>query len=235
MNGAYKNLIIAILLIVLGLLVFKACNNHAEQPSTTSNGKALVIPKQITKQRVSAGGTVHTEVKVVEAAQDVWLDQYYQNLLQSVRDSLQLSQAHLREVLAASLTTNGSIQTSVKRDTVRLIDSSYKPIQIFTYHDKFINLAGRIENDSIDIAYKTFDSLTFVTYYKKSKLFAKKQLYMDAWPLNPNASIKGLQSIKVNAPQPKKWAIGIIAGYYFNGQVMAPGVGIGITKTIIRW
>jgi hypothetical protein len=235
MKDTIKNLLILALIIAVGILLFKSCSKTSQQPNTTQTGKSKEIPKQITTQRISAGGTVHTGVKVVEAAGDVWLDAYYQNLLQGVRDSLKIAQDQIREVVAASVSTIGNLQLPVFRDTIRLTDSSYKPVQIFSYRDKFINLAGRIENDSLGIAYKTFDSLTFVTYTKRKNIFAKSELMMDAWPSNPNASLRGLQSIKLNAPAPKKWALGITAGYYFNGQVILPGIGIGITKTLIRW
>jgi hypothetical protein len=235
MKDTIKNLLIVLLIIAVGILLFKSCSTRTQQPNTTATSKPMAIQKQITTQRTSAGGTVHTEVKVVEAAGDVWLDAYYQNLLQGVRDSLKITQDQLRDVVAASLSTAGSISTKIIRDTIRLTDSSYKPVQIFSHRDPFIMLAGRIENDSLDIAYKTYDSLTFATYTKRKNIFSKSELYMDAWPLNPNASIKGLQSIKLNTPKPKQWALGITAGYYFNGQVIAPGVGVGITRTILRW
>jgi hypothetical protein len=235
MKDTLKNLLILVLIISVCILLFKSYSKTSQQPNTTAISKPMAIQKQITTQRISAGGTVHTGVKVVEAAGDLWLDAYYQNLLEAARDSLKIAQDQIREVVAASLSTAGSISAKIIRDTIRLTDSSYRPVQIFSHRDKYINLAGRIENDSLDIAYKTFDSLTFVTYTKRKNIFAKRELYMDAWPSNPNASLKGLQSIKLNAPKPKQWAIGITAGYYFNGQILAPGVGVGITKTIIRW
>ena len=235
MKDSIKNLLILVLIIAVGILLFKSCSKTSQQPDTTATSKPMAIQKQITTQKISSGGTVHTEVKVVEAAGDVWLDQYYQNLLEGVRDSLKIAQDQIRDVVAASVSSIGKLELPVFRDTIRLTDSSFKPVQIFSFRDKYINLAGRIDNDSLDIAYKTFDSLTFVTYTKRKNIFSKSELYMDAWPSNPNASLKGLQSIKLNAPKPKQWAIGITAGYYFNGQILLPGVGVGITKTIIRW
>ena len=227
----YKLLIAVVLIIAIVVCTFRACNHT--QPALTSSAPGKVIPKQIPITYKGKSGTVHTEIKVVQAEHDVWLEEYYQHLLKEARDSLKLKEAELKEVVAASLYTSGSVKISIKRDTVRVHDTLY-PAQVFKYQNKFINLVGRIENDSMDLGYKTFDSLTFVTYTKKKNWFAKKELYLNAFSMNPNASIKGLQSVKITAPAPK-WAVGITAGYYFNGQVFVPGVGIGITKTLIRW
>ena len=227
----YKLLIAVVLITAIVVCTFRACNHT--QPALTSSAPGKVIHKQIPITYKGKSGTVHTEIKVVQAEHDVWLEEYYQHLLKEARDSLKLKESELKEVVAASLYTSGSVKISIKRDTVRVHDTLY-PAQVFKYQNKFINLVGRIENDSMDLGYKTFDSLTFVTYTKKKNWFAKKELYLNAFSMNPNASIKGLQSVKITAPPPK-WAVGITAGYYFNGQVVVPGVGIGITKTLIRW
>lgn len=227
----YKLLIAVVLITAITVCTFRACNHT--QPALTSSAKGKVITKQNPVSYKSKAGTVHTEIKVVQAEHDVWLEEYYQHLLKEARDSLKLKEAELKELIAASLHTSGSFKAPLKPDTLVLHDTIY-PSKIFKYQDRFISMAGRVEQDAVDIGYKTFDSLTFVTYYKKKNWFAKKELYLNAFPMNPNASIKGLQSVKITTPPPK-WAIGITAGYYFNGQVMVPGIGIGITKTLIRW
>lgn len=227
----YKLLIAAVLITAIVVCTFRACNHG--QPALTSSSKGEVIPKQIPKSYKKPSGTVHTETKVVQAEHDFWLDQYYQSLLKGARDSLKITQDQLKEVIAAGVTSDGSYTLPLKPDTV-LIHDTLSPARIFKYQNRFISLAGRIDQDSIDIAYKSFDSLTFITYTKKKNIFSPRELYLNAFSMNPNSSIKGLQSVKLTVPPPK-WAIGINAGYYFDGNSFKPGIGIGITKTLIRW
>lgn len=227
----YKILIAIVILVAIVVCTFRACN-HAQPVSTTSaNGK--VIPKQIPKSYIAPSGTVHTETKVVQAEHDVWLDQYYQFLLKEARDSLKIAHDQLKEVLAAGITSEGSYSLPLKPDTIRITDT-ISPAKTFKYQNRFISLVGRIKHDSIDIGYKSFDSLTFVTYTKRKNIFSPKELYLNAFSMNPNSSIKGLQSVKITVPPPK-WAIGVNAGYYFDGSSFRPGIGIGITKTIFRF
>lgn len=227
----YKILIAIVLLVAIVVCTYRACN-HA-QPVSTTSAKGKVIPKQIPKSYIAPSGTVHTEAKVVQAEHDVWLGEYYQMLLKAARDSLKIAQDQLKEVLAAGITSEGSYSLPLKPDTVLIPDSS-NPARIFKYQNRFINLVGRIEHDSIDIAYKSFDSLTFITYTKRKNILSPKELYLNAFSMNPNSSIKGLQSVKLTVPPPK-WAIGINAGYYFDGTMFRPGIGIGLTKTIFRF
>lgn len=227
----YKIIIAIALIIAISVCTYRACNR--EQPVSTSSATGKVTPKQIPITYKGKSGTVHTEVKVVQAEHDVWLEDYYQHLLKEARDSLKLKEAELKEVLAASISTSGSLKIPISVDTLKVHDTIY-PAKVFKYTDRFIKLVGRIDQDTVDLGYKSFDSLTFITYTKRKHLFAKKELYLNAFSMNPNATIKGLQSVKINAPPPK-WAIGINAGYYFDGSTFRPGIGIGITKTIFRF
>lgn len=227
----YKLLVAIGLLIAISVCTFRACNR--DQPALTTSAPGKVTPKQIPITYKGKSGTVHTEVNVVQAEHDVWLEEYYQHLLKEARDSLKLKEAELKEVLAASIKTEGSFKIPVIHDTIKTIDTVY-PSKIFRYGDRFITLVGRIDQDTVDLGYKTFDSLTFVTYTKKQHFFAKRELYLNAFSMNPNATIKGLQSVKINAPA-RKWAVGVNAGYFFDGSTFRPGIGIGIQKTIFRF
>lgn len=227
----YKALIAVVVLIAIIVCTYRACNHG--QPALTSSANGKVIPKQIPKSYKTASGTVHTETKVVQAEHDVWLEEYYRFLLKEARDSLKITQGQLKEVLAAGITSDGNYSIPLKPDTVRITDT-ISPAKTFKYQNRFISLVGRIQHDSIDIGYKSFDSLTFITYTKKKNIFSPKELYLNGFTMNPNSSINGLQSVKLTVPPPK-WAIGINAGYYFDGSSFRPGIGIGITKTIIRW
>lgn len=239
-------LIIALLLITaIAVCTFRACN-HA-QPASTSLAKGKVIPLQIPKSYKAPSGTVHTETKVVQAEHDVWLEDYYKNLLADVRNELNITKKQLKDVVAAGITSEGYISiplidspkqnkdsASILITTGNFSTSSNDP-KYFRYKDKFLSLAGRIINDSVDIGYKVEDSIHLVTYWKRKHFLAAKELYINGFSTNPNTNIKGLQTVKLNQATPKKWAVGINAGYYFDGNGFRPGIGIGITKTIFRF
>ena len=69
----------------------------------------------------------------------------------------------------------------------------------------------------------------------------KQYLQLDFSLANPDTRVTGLKAYRVPAPPPKKWAIGLQFGYsgYFDVRHQrlgfAPTVGIGVTKTLIRF
>lgn len=237
----YKILVAIVLIIAISVCTFRACNR--DQPALTTSAPGKVIPKQIPKSYIAPSGTVHTEVKVVQAEHDVWLEDYYKSLLAEVKEELAIKDKQLRDVIAAGITNEGYISIPLEKVEIP-IDSTSRPqlisicpdeIRYFQYKDKFIKMAGRIDQDSIDLSYKVEDSIHLVTYWKKKHLFAAKELFINGFSTNPNSNIKGLQMVKLNQVTPKKWAVGINAGYFFDGSTFRPGIGIGITKTIFRF
>lgn len=88
-----------------------------------------------------------------------------------------------------------------------------------------------------------FDTLTAVWRDTTiGRLFKKKTyLQFDLSLANPDTRVTGLKTYRVPAPPPKKWAIGLQTGYGFvispATQRITPGpyIGIGVTKTLIRF
>ncbi|WP_438946679.1 DUF6549 family protein [Sediminibacterium sp.] len=241
-NNWYKILIATVLLVAIVVCTYRACN-HA-QPVSTTSAKSKVIPKQIPKSYIAPSGTVHTETKVVQAEHDNLLEEYYMKLLADAKKELAIKDKQLKDVIAASITTEGTITFPIYREEEPSIDSAARPIKVydcpediryFQYKDKFIKLVGRVDQDSIDVSYKVEDSIHLVTYWKRKNFLSAKELYVNGFSTNPNTNIKGLQMVKINQATPKKWAVGINAGYYFDGSGFRPGIGIGLTKTIFRF
>lgn len=88
-----------------------------------------------------------------------------------------------------------------------------------------------------------FDTLTVV--WKDTTigrfLNRKKYLQLDISLANPDTKISGIKSYRVPPPLPKKWAIGLQFGFsgYFDVRRQrlgfAPTIGVGVTKTLIRF
>lgn len=235
----YKLAIAVTLITAVVFCTYKACNHP--QPVATSSANGKVIPIQPPKQYKSPEGTVYTEVKVVRAANDAQLHSYYKALLAQMQAKLNIKEKQITDLIAAGVTTEGHLivkTNSSKNNTDTSADSSISTIEqihYFSFKDKFINLAGRLESDTVNITYKTTDSVYFITHWKRKNFLSKKELYLKGFAQNPQTNIKGLQQLKINIPPPKKWAIGINVGYYFTGQKFVPGIGFGLTKTLIRF
>lgn len=88
-----------------------------------------------------------------------------------------------------------------------------------------------------------FDTLTVVWKDTTIGRFfnRKKYLQLDVSLANPDTRITGLKSYRIPPPPPKKWAIGLQFGYsgYFDVRRQrlgfAPTIGVGVTKTLIRF
>jgi hypothetical protein len=88
--------------------------------------------------------------------------------------------------------------------------------------------------DTLRVLFKTVKSGGFLG------MFQKEDLQLDVHTESPYSHIDGLHAYRVPPPSPKKWGIGIIAGwgYGFNavgGNYGYPIVGIGISRNFIRF
>ena len=89
---------------------------------------------------------------------------------------------------------------------------------------------------------QSYDSLLLVWKTVRSGWFLnrKDSLQLDIKNSNPYNQITGAKAYRVPSPAPKKWAIGLMAGwgYGFNavgGNYGYPIIGVGLMRTLIRF
>lgn len=152
-------------------------------------------------------------------------------MVDSVLTTLKIQEKHLHEITGIGLKGNGRLRLKV--DTV-YVDSSSR--YAFKYKDRWIDIAGTIGSESY-LNYITTDSL-IVTGYSKKKGFlglGKKEVYIDAYSLNPNSRIKGIQGVRIIKERQKRFGIGPYIGIGYDGDGWVPTVGLGANYSLIRF
>jgi hypothetical protein len=127
------------------------------------------------------------------------------------------------------VTTAGHVRPDV--EDVRINDKDYKR---FSYKSPYLTLEGVLA-DTPYINYSTFDSLIVTTYFKKKWFLGKKETFVDAYSLNPNAHISGLVGLKVATEKPKRFGLGPYIGYGYSGDKWQPSVGLSLQYSLIRF
>jgi len=239
-DSIYSILKILLLFLVLLLFIsiFKSCHDkyHGTPINDTSTVK-VATPIYHTDD----SGIIHAQNKVVtplapikgvETVAQASLVNYYNGIIAQLSARLKVQSESINTITQVSTNTSGEFKPIHDTEYVTTGDTS-KRIEQISYSDKWISIKGDI-NDTSHWQYSVNDSLTIVTYQKKTGWFSH-ELYADAFAQNPNTHIKGLQSIKLDLPKPKKWGIGIDCGYGYNGIKFSPIVSIGIQRTLLRF
>ena len=226
------------LVIILFIGIFKGCHDkYISTPTIDSATVKIAAPTYHTDD----SGIVHAQNKVVaplapikgtETVAQASLVNYYNGIIAQLSARLKVQSERINTVTQVGTNTSGEFKPIKDTEYVTLGDTS-KRIEEISYADKWITIKGNI-NDTTQWKYSVNDSLTIVTYQKKTGWFTH-ELYADAFAENPNTHIKGLQSIRLDLPKPTKWGIGIDCGYGYNGIKFSPVVSIGIQRTLLRF
>lgn len=171
-------------------------------------------------------------------------------LLRKDFNNINRNYKNLNSVYNTSLKTIGSLNAIIESYD-KFVDTTYnndgsidniKYIRKFTYNDDWANFNGeftlntnQVNLDNININYEIKDSLTLVSYYKREKLFGKRQLFVEGKSYNPNTKISNLNEIRVNNHKEPKWSLGTQAGYGLTQYGMGWYVGVGINRKLIQW
>jgi len=217
-----KYLAILTTILALALIVtVKTCNSAVSQLRMKDNVLAAMVDTISYYQ--DQQGREHAQRQIAEAdlktAQEV-----YAEMLDSVAKALKIKQSSIKSI--AGVKTVDSSHIIVMTDTVRIGDKVKKHI---AYNDKWLQLNATI-GDSAVIDYKTYDSI-IVTTYAKGKGWFKHDTYIDAYNLNPNAKVVGLQGVLIQTEKKKHWSVGPYIGYGFTGL----SVGLAVQYSLIKF
>lgn len=108
---------------------------------------------------------------------------------------------------------------------------------IKTHKDKYLDLVYFPDNDSLQLAYDI--NLNDVRTHDKKWLFGKTNNYIDLFSDDKRVTINGVKSFRIKETQPKRFGLGLNAGYGLakDGNVIKaiPYVGFGINYNLIEF
>ena len=223
---AHRYFIVA-LIIVIAALSFQTCVK--KQAQVISQQKTIEYLHDTLMQYKDAAGSEHAQRALTEAQLSV-LKAAYKTQIDSLTDRVGIQAKQLQSVTSIGTKTEGKIKPDV--DTIVQADSSRE--YSFQYSDKWLTLNGRIGAGSF-IDYSMRDSLIASVFFKRKNWLAKKQLFLDAFSLNPNAKVTGLNGYKIPYRIPGRLGIGPYVGLsYLNGHVQAT-FGFSLHYSVVRF
>jgi hypothetical protein len=82
-----------------------------------------------------------------------------------------------------------------------------------------------------------FDTITVLWTRVKTGSFFNRKTYVqvNASLANPDVHLYGLRAYRIPDARPKRFGIGLQAGYGWNGQAWKPYAGIGLTYSVIKF
>ncbi|RFM30017.1 hypothetical protein [Deminuibacter soli] len=224
-----ERLIIVALLLVIAYMSLTTCFKKAQQNQVLTK---LVETKNDTLQhKKDEAGREHGE-KIMAEADIALLKTAYTQQIDSITAILKIKDDQLQSYTGITTTTSGTVRPRI--DTIYL-DSGRQEYGL-NYNDRWLSLKGTIGAKPI-LNYTLQDSLVITTYTKKTGLFGlgKKEVYIDAFSLNPNMRVTGLTGFRVPVKQPGRWSIGPFIGYGYSGNKWAPTGGFSIQYSLIRF
>lgn len=217
LSNVLKVFAVAVIMLFCVLLGFKCGSSSViHEHNTVEQVKQKPIVYKKDKQ-----GIVHAEKPVAQSSKHS-INAYYDHVIDSMAKKIDAQSKTIQTIVAAGTETKGSLKPD---------KDSTSGFAKLSYNDRWLTFT--YDGDSLQ--YQIRDSLTFVTYLKKKGIFKKPELTLNAFAQNPATHIKGLTGIKLNAPMPSHFGIGLYGGYGWNGKAFEPQIGIGINYQLIRF
>lgn len=259
-----KNLInkigVNVLLFVIGVIIIsisvfyfieKIKNNKLEQIKSTLELEVNYANNNLQKFKDDAG-FYRAKAQSAETNLKSFKEVYSKEIktLNKEFSDLKKNYKNLRGLYKISLETNKKLTLkldSIPNDTTYNDNGTIENIvynREFNYSDKWSNINGKIgvnsnfiNDDYIFLEYTVRDSITFISYFKKTGgLFSnKKDLYIEGKSHNKNTQINGIREVIINNVDIPTWSIGFQAGYGVTENGLGWYAGLGVSKTIIRW
>lgn len=237
-----KWLIVAIaVLLIVGFAIF------SRQRVVTGSLENIAEYKAKTEQEMKTykdeNGKLHGQVEVLVADKNTFLATYGQKL-DSIAKVLDIKTKNIEQYVQIGIKTTGSIKSRI--DTTYVIDTNKNNVTGETtldttktyqvnYKDNWMYFSGNIVKDSFIANYNVKDSLTFITYKKKTGFLGlgKGKTLMDVTSTNPNASYFGIKGVELKDLKPKRFGIGPYVG--FDPITMRPSAGLSVNYNLIKF
>ncbi len=224
-----NSILFAVVIIVVIVFVNRMAMHSAEISSWESvnaaNQREVEIWKNEAGHYQASALSANASIDVLKAAIGSEL-----NGLRDEVKGLKKNMSNLQSLTQLNLATSGTITTGT-RDTLILNGTKYDTALAFSQKDKWADISGYALKGKSVINYKFYDSLNFVAYWERPKLFANRELKIDIISYNPNSSITGLKSYNVKPAPLSRFGAGPYVGVDFTGRFT---VGVGVFYSLIR-
>lgn len=224
MNFQIERLLLFSILIVVAAISLKSCLQVRRENDILKRNIEVKIDSTVYWK--DKYGTEHASRRLAEGNLET-IKISYQRLMDSVKARLNIKKNNIQTITTVGSVVGASIIPSV--DTIYTQDTSYN----FSFRDSWLQLSGTIGKES-KISYNFKDSLVITTYSKRKSLFGPYVTYMDAYSLNPNVRISGINGLRITATKDSRFGLGAYLGYGWNGQHWSPSVGLSIHYSLIK-
>nr|WP_067054076.1 hypothetical protein [Mucilaginibacter sp. L294] len=232
-NTGLKSLLIAagVVIIVLGVKLYLQAHRSAQ---TNGSASAIIDEAKTAATKIATSVDNKGYAKTTfERKKDIIGNGDISKLpvSQSVLDSLRLDNLDKSKKLQQASYINATLQANELR-AVKKIDSLNRVH--YEYSDAFANVGFTPDSlgGKFDLKYNI--KLIRHDYYSPKKLFKSQVNYTDILSPDKRITIDGLQTLRIESPQPSRLSLGLHAGYDYIPALnrFMPGVGLGLTFTI---
>lgn len=222
------NWILLCSLVVTSFFFFKSCQDNKAELEQTST--LLNAANQKVEYWKGSNGENKARALIFAAEVKV-LKEHYGGYF----DSLRLEVKGLKKNLS---NLEGSIQASTVTERfhleTRLVPDSTG--QKFDLKDRWLEIKGTVANDLLRIdTLVSYDSLSFVSYYRSKGFFKGKELVVEATSYNPYSRFTGLKTFNVEEPI-QRFSVGPYVGIGIGENFkITPQIGVGVQFSVFRF
>lgn len=230
-----NKIIIVSLIFVIAALLLNSFYNFFSLSREEKIAKEIANPKNdiIRYEYVTHDSTIVKYVpNVGELMQNNVTKQYNTYVTDTLAPAFKIAQKDITELQQIRAKLEGTIKAQKAE-----IDKE-KTRSVF-YKDKYFSAVTKtdsIGNSSLDYQYNA--QIDIITAKKKKNLFAKEIQEITISSPDKNLQINGVEHFKKNLTvAPKKWGLGVQAGYYYvpSSNTFYPAVGLGLSYNPIRF
>ncbi len=229
-----KNAFIAILVLaVIGLTanLFTGWftlneNERAGKESKAQPRDTVYLTKYISRIDSTTHGKF--EQKEGEVIQNNITKNYMTYVSDTLAPALNIAQDKIDELTRAKFTLEGQLKaTKIELDV-------NKKARIF-YENKYLQIVSNTADSTVDYKYNAI--VDVAKYTDRKWLFGKEKTYIDISSPDKNMKINGVEHFKKRIDvKPKRFGLGIQAGYYYvpAANQFYPGFGLGVSYNFLR-
>lgn len=186
----------------------------------------IYLPKWISTKDSTTHGTF--QEKQGELITNHVTKNYVTYVQDTLAPALNIAQEKIDELTRAKFTLEGQLKAARTEVDVN------KKARVF-YENKYLQIVSNVSDSTVDYKY---NAVVDVVKYKDRKwLLGKENTYIDISSPDKNMKINGVEHFKKRIDvQPKKFGLGIQAGYYYvpAANQFYPGFGVGVSYNLFR-
>jgi hypothetical protein len=200
--------------------------------------------RNIMKLIVDENGKLHSRVESFEVDRKTF-EVTHKAYVDSLTKVLNIKPKDLKSIIVVTTDNHGSFVTGLDTNSrvnvsINGKDTVKDTVRYFTFDydkDKWLKFKGKIDSGNIFVEYKFTDSLTIVTFQKKTGFLGlgKMKTFADVKSENPNTTYNSLKHIELTNIKNKHWGFGPYVGYGYNGNIWSPNVGVSLQYILLKF